>query len=59
MIAFVFGCLGGQLVVLLLCSMVVATRGALKGLTVGISVSTFGIDACGCMEHVISLFSLL
>ncbi len=36
---------------------VVAMRGALIGLTVGITVGTLGIGACGCMDHVICLLS--
>ncbi len=35
----------------------VATWGALIGLTVGIAVGTLGIDACHCMERVIHLLS--
>jgi hypothetical protein len=37
----------------------VATRGALIGLTVGITVGTFMIGACGCMDQVICLLSLV
>jgi hypothetical protein len=37
----------------------VATRGALIGVTVGIMVGTIGISACGCMDHVICLLSLV
>ncbi len=37
----------------------VATRGALIGLTVGIMVGTLGIGACGCMDRVIRLLSLV
>ncbi len=40
-------------------SVVVATRGALIGLTVGIMVGTLGIGACGCMDCVIRLLSLV
>jgi hypothetical protein len=36
---------------------VVAMRGALIGLTVGIMVGTLGIGACGCMDCVICLLS--
>jgi hypothetical protein len=36
---------------------VVATRGALIVLTVGITVGILGIGACGCMDHVIHLLS--
>jgi hypothetical protein len=39
--------------------MVVVTRGALMGLTLGISVGTLGMGACGCMERVICLMSLV
>ncbi len=39
-------------------SVMVATRGALTGLTVGITVGTLGIGACGCMDCVICLLSL-
>ncbi len=35
----------------------VASWGALIGLTVGISVGTLGICACGCMDGVIRLLS--
>jgi hypothetical protein len=51
--------LAPNVVGLLLGSMVVAMRGALMGLTVGISVGTLRIGACGCMEHVICLLSLV
>jgi hypothetical protein len=44
---------------LLLDFVMVATQGALIGLIVGISVGTLGIGACGCMEHVIHLLSLV
>jgi hypothetical protein len=40
-------------------SVVVATRGALLGLTVGITVGTLGIGACGCMDCVLYLLSLV
>ncbi len=40
-------------------SAVVATRGALIGSTVGITVGTLGIGACGCMDCVIHLLSLV
>ena len=40
-------------------SVMVATRGALIGLTVGIVVGTLGIGACGCMDCVIRLLSLV
>jgi hypothetical protein len=38
---------------------VVATRGTLTGLTVGIIMGTLGIAACGCMDHLICLLSSL
>ncbi len=38
---------------------VVATRDALICLTVGMSLGTLGIGACGCMEHMICLMSLV
>jgi hypothetical protein len=38
---------------------VVATRGALIVLTVGIMVGTLGIGACGCMDCMIHLLSLV
>jgi hypothetical protein len=44
---------------LLLDLVMVATRGTLIGLTLGISVGTLGIDACGCMERMICLLSLV
>ncbi len=44
---------------LLLNLVMVATQGALIGLAVGISVGTLGTGACGCMEHVICLLSLV
>jgi hypothetical protein len=44
---------------LLLGLMMVATKGALMGLTVGVSVGTLGIGACGYMEWVICLLSLV
>jgi hypothetical protein len=37
----------------------VAMRGTLIGLTVGMSVGTLGIGACGCMDCVICLLSLV
>jgi hypothetical protein len=37
----------------------VVLRGVLIDLTVGISVGFLGIDACGCMDHVIHLLSLV
>jgi hypothetical protein len=37
----------------------VATRGALIGLAVGIMMGTLGISACGCMDCVIHLLSLV
>ncbi len=37
----------------------VATRGALIGVTVGITVGTLRIGACGCMDCVIRLLSLV
>jgi hypothetical protein len=42
---------------LLLDSVMVAMQGTLIGLTVGISVGTLGIGACGCMGRVICLLS--
>jgi hypothetical protein len=51
--------LAANVVGLLLGLMVVVTRGTLIGLTVGISVSNLGIGACGCMELMICLFSLV
>ncbi len=44
---------------LLLNSVMVAMRGTLIGSTLGISVSTLGISACGCMECLICLLSLV
>ncbi len=44
---------------LLLDLVMVAMRGALIGLTLGMSVGTLGIGACGCMECVICLLSLV
>ncbi len=44
---------------LLLDLVMVATRGMLIGLTLGISAGILGIGACGCMEHVICLLSLV
>ncbi len=44
---------------LLLDLVIVATRGALIGLTVGMSVGTLRTGACSCMERVICLLSLL
>ncbi len=38
---------------------IVATRGALIGLTLGMSVGTLGNGACGCIEHFICLLSLV
>ncbi len=43
----------------LLGSMVVVTRSMLMGLPVGISVGTLKIGACGCMERMICLLSLV
>jgi hypothetical protein len=40
---------------LLLDSVMVAMLGTLIGLSVGISVGTIGISACGCMERVSSV----
>jgi hypothetical protein len=40
-------------------SVVVAMQGALIGLTVGITVGTLGIGACGCMDRVICLLPLV
>ncbi len=51
--------LAANVVGLLLGSMAVATRGTLMGVTVGISVGTIGNGACGCMEHVGHLLSLV
>ncbi len=48
-----------NVVSLLLGLKVVATRGTLMGLTVGVSVGTLGIGACKCMERVICLLSLV
>jgi hypothetical protein len=45
--------------VLLLDPMMVATQGALIGLTVGIFVGTLRIGACICMERVICLLLLV
>jgi hypothetical protein len=42
---------------LLLDSVMVATQGALIGLTIGMSLETLGIAACICMEHMICLLS--
>jgi hypothetical protein len=39
--------------------LVVATRGALMGLSVGLLVGTLGTSDCGCMEPVIHLLSLI
>ncbi len=44
---------------LLLGSMLVVTRGSPMGLPVGISVGTLGNGACGCMERMICLLSLV
>jgi hypothetical protein len=44
---------------LLLDLVMVATWGALIGLTLGISVCILRIGACGCMEQVIHLLSLV
>jgi hypothetical protein len=44
---------------LLLDLVMVAMRGALIGLTLGMSVGTLRIGACGCMERVICLLSLV
>ncbi len=44
---------------LLLGSMVVTTRGAPMGLPLGISVGTLRIGACGCMERMTCLLSLV
>jgi hypothetical protein len=44
---------------LLLDPVMVAMRGALIGLTVGMSVGTLGIGACVCMERMIHLLSLV
>jgi hypothetical protein len=51
--------LAANVVGLLLGSMVVAMRGTLMGSAVEISVGTFKIGACGCMECVICLLSLV
>jgi hypothetical protein len=40
-------------------SVMVAMRGALIGLTVGIMVGALGIGACGCMDCMICLLSLI
>ncbi len=39
--------------------LMVSTWGVLIGLTLGISVGTLGIGACGCMERAICLLSLV
>ncbi len=44
---------------LLLDLVMVAMQGALIGLTLGISVGTLGIGACGCMECAIRMLSLV
>jgi hypothetical protein len=44
---------------LLLDPVMVASQGALIGLTVGMSLGTLRIGACICMEHVICLLSLV
>ncbi len=44
---------------LLLDLVMVAMQGALIGVTLGISMGTLGIGACGCMERVICLLSLV
>jgi hypothetical protein len=44
---------------LLLDPVTVAMRGALIGLTLGMSVGTLGLGACICMERVVCLLSLL
>ncbi len=46
-----------NVVSLLLDSVMIATRGALIGLTIGISVGALGIGAFGCIECVICLLS--
>ncbi len=51
--------LASNVVGLFLGSMVVAMRGTLMGLNLGISVGTLGIGARGCMECVICLLSLV
>jgi hypothetical protein len=48
-----------NVVSLLLDLVMVAMRGALIGLTLGISVGTLGNGACGCMERMICLLSLV
>ncbi len=48
-----------NVVELLLDLVMVVRRGALFSLTVGISVGALGIGACGCMERVIHLLSLV
>jgi hypothetical protein len=48
-----------NVVILRLDLVMVATRGALIGLTLGISMATLGIGACGCMERMIHLLSLV
>jgi hypothetical protein len=48
-----------NVVSLLLDLVMVAPRGALIGLTVGISVITLGNGAGSCMEHMICLMSLV
>ncbi len=44
---------------LLVGSLVVATRGTLMGLLVGLSMCTLGTGDCGCMEHVICVLLLV
>jgi hypothetical protein len=51
--------LTAKLVGMLLGLMVVATRGKLVGLTIELLVGTLGIGACGCMERVICLLTLV
>ncbi len=53
----VVGLMPGTQASLLVGSMVVATRGALMGLPVGLSVGTLRTGDCSCMEHVICLLS--
>jgi hypothetical protein len=48
-----------NMVGLLLSSMRVAMQGTLIGLTMGMSAGTLGYGACGCVEHVICLLSLV
>ncbi len=57
MLAIAFDNSAANVVGLLLDLVIAAMRGAVIGLTVGISVGTLGSGACGCMEHMICLLS--